>query len=303
MSAPALPKAEVAGSGLSEEEWLELRDTGVGGSEIAGILGHSPWDSPYTVWARKRHEMPPLQESAPMRWGKALEQAIATQWSIDSGIESWQPDPITIYRSLECPIALSSPDRLTKDLDGWVEIKNVGLWRAEEWDHGVPLPYWCQAQFQLAVSGLPVCHVAALVGGQDLRWRRVEADPEWQAMAFEVAESFWHLVKSGTPPDPDASDATRKALQERYAEKVPDAVEGGADLAIAVAAYLDGAELEKQARSAKTLAQNRIQLILAEHETGLVEGVPFVSIKTQHRSGYVVAPADFSKITVLKGAK
>ena len=302
-TAPALPRATVAGEKLTEKEWLAVRDTGIGGSEIAGILGISPWESPWSVWARKLGRLPSLVPTKPMIWGTVLEQPIAKQWSEESGIKSIQPPNITIYRSTECEIALSSPDRLTKAKDAWVEIKNVGSYRLTDWDQGIPDYYWVQAQWELAVSGLDLCHVVALVGGQDLRWRKVLADPEWQQMAFEKAEAFWGLVQTETEPDVDDSEATLKAMQSVYGEKITDPVEGGAELAIQVAAYQDAQAQEKAIDSAKNLARNKIQLILREHEVGTVEGVPFVSIKNLHRSGYEVAPGDYSRLTILKGAK
>ena len=122
-------------------------------------------------------------------------------------------------------------------------------------------------------------------------------------MAFEEAEKFWHLVENGIMPDVDGSDATRDALRDRYLDRVAESVEGGLDLALSVAAYLDASEAEKAAKSAKNLAQNQISMILRENEVGTVEGVPFVSIKTVHRGSYEVAPSDYPRLTVLKGAK
>jgi predicted phage-related endonuclease len=179
----------------------------------------------------------------------------------------------------------------------------VGSYRLQDWDQGIPDYYWIQAQYQLAVSGLPLCHVVALVGGQDLRWRRVEADPDWQAMAFEEAAKFWGYVEGKTPPAVDGSEATRKAISSQYMTKTTDAVECGIDLSVAVSEYLDAQAAEKVAKTAKTKAQNVIQLLVREHEVGLVDGEPFVSIKALHRSAYEVAPTDYARMTVLKGAK
>jgi predicted phage-related endonuclease len=122
-------------------------------------------------------------------------------------------------------------------------------------------------------------------------------------MAFAEAAQFWTYVESDTEPPVDSSDATRRALSQRYIDKTTDAVELGFELACHVTDYLDAQAAEKAAKSQKTLAQNRIQLLMREHEMGLVDGVPFVSIKTTHRGGYEVAPADYSRLTVLKGAR
>ncbi|MCU1493344.1 MAG: hypothetical protein JWO62_1108, partial [Acidimicrobiaceae bacterium] len=37
MSAPTLPRATVAGEGLTRDEWLEHRMDSIGGSEIAAV--------------------------------------------------------------------------------------------------------------------------------------------------------------------------------------------------------------------------------------------------------------------------
>lgn len=34
-------------------EWLEWRRNGIGATDVAGILGVSPWASPWSVWADK----------------------------------------------------------------------------------------------------------------------------------------------------------------------------------------------------------------------------------------------------------
>ena len=52
--------------GLSRDEWLAIRRTGIGSSDIAGVLGLSPWASPYTVWADKRGRVPPVEQTEAM---------------------------------------------------------------------------------------------------------------------------------------------------------------------------------------------------------------------------------------------
>ena len=34
-------------------EWLDWRRGGIGSSDIAAIIGLSPWATPYSVWAEK----------------------------------------------------------------------------------------------------------------------------------------------------------------------------------------------------------------------------------------------------------
>lgn len=48
-------------------EWHELRSKGFGASEAAAVAGLSQYETPLHVYMRKRGEMPPVQETKPMR--------------------------------------------------------------------------------------------------------------------------------------------------------------------------------------------------------------------------------------------
>ena len=44
--------------GLSREEWLEYRKQGIGGSDVAAILGISKWKSEIEIWITKTSTEP-----------------------------------------------------------------------------------------------------------------------------------------------------------------------------------------------------------------------------------------------------
>ena len=50
---------------MSDTEWHAWRAEGLGASEVAGVLGISPWATPWSVWARKMGLLPPLEPSEP----------------------------------------------------------------------------------------------------------------------------------------------------------------------------------------------------------------------------------------------
>ena len=52
-------------------EWLAWRRSGIGASDVAGILGISPWASPFTVWADKLGLLPDedLDDDDPREFG------------------------------------------------------------------------------------------------------------------------------------------------------------------------------------------------------------------------------------------
>ena len=55
------------------EDWLEIRKKGIGGSDVAGILGVSHWASPLTVYLDKVGETQKKETSEKMEIGTELE--------------------------------------------------------------------------------------------------------------------------------------------------------------------------------------------------------------------------------------
>ena len=60
-------------------DWHKARRKGLGGSDIAAILGISKWRTPMDVWVEKMGLVEPSEESYAMMRGRILEDAIA-QW-------------------------------------------------------------------------------------------------------------------------------------------------------------------------------------------------------------------------------
>lgn len=116
--------------------WLEQRREGIGASDIAQIVGVSPYGSAFKVWADKTGRVP-LDErgSELMRWGQRLEGSIRDEWAERTGLHVAYPG--TLVRADEYPWVMatvdgvafeSEPDATTTSEDwlsalGLVEIK------------------------------------------------------------------------------------------------------------------------------------------------------------------------------------
>ena len=44
---------KISTKGMSRDEWLQLRQKTIGGSDAATIIGLNKWETPYSVWAEK----------------------------------------------------------------------------------------------------------------------------------------------------------------------------------------------------------------------------------------------------------
>jgi putative phage-type endonuclease len=210
--------------------WLAERQHGIGASEVAAVLGLTPWESEYGLWMLKTGRRPPIEDTYVLERGRRLEAACA-QWFADltelhlTTTGSWA---MRGYEHLRC-----SPDRFTSD-GGGLECKTAGEDWAKQWTDGPALHAQAQVLWTLAVLGLPHWYLAAMTEAA-FQWWRIDAvgplaDPRWRAivpsglaedviqwMVETVDNWWWDYVVGDREPDVDASDATRQALHEAYA--------------------------------------------------------------------------------------
>ena len=63
-------------------KWLELRNSGIGGSDAATVLGLNKWKSPFQLWLEKTGQTEPddLSQNEYVYWGTVLEQVVADRF-------------------------------------------------------------------------------------------------------------------------------------------------------------------------------------------------------------------------------
>lgn len=209
--------------------WLEARRTGIGGSDVAAILGISPYRSPLDVYLDKIGEAQPLPDSEPMYWGRRLEDVVAHEWQERTGRKVQRVTSMirnhdqpwmlaNIDRAIVAPGSRARLDNAGRLLgaEGLIECKTASAYAAQDWQgldgsDALPVYYAAQGMWYLAVTGLDVCEFAALIGGQKFVQRRVERDADTIRGMVEQVSEFWHRhVVAGLPPEPrTAADAAR----------------------------------------------------------------------------------------------
>src|SRR5690242_18272977 len=99
----------------SNPEWLKLRRAGISASEIAAVVGLSPWQSPFSLYWTKVEGWE-TESNAEMSAGTRAEPVIA-DWFADEcdPLENLVVCPAGLYASAERPWALATPDRLLCD--------------------------------------------------------------------------------------------------------------------------------------------------------------------------------------------
>jgi putative phage-type endonuclease len=225
-------------------EQIEIRKTGIGGSEIAAVLGLDPYKTALDVWCSKKG-ISSFDDTSALRRGRLLEPVVAEIYAERTGIphepDLWRQmervrrpalvEPRTTFRHPSCPLALATPDRVVV-ADGrmqrLVQIKTAGPRQAHRWGpdgSGVfPEAYYCQVVWELFVCPVEERRndLVALVIGRDadlddVRCYPVAYDERLAQEMYETAARFWrdHVV-ADRPPDLDHTESAREYLRARF---------------------------------------------------------------------------------------
>lgn len=211
--------------------WLEARRGGVCGSDIAAILGLTPrWRTPLDVYLAKRGIVEEAEETERMRWGHALEPAVAAAYAAREGVELREPETTPLIHPSR-PWHRGTPDRLLVGRARGLEIKAVGdrmrgAW-GEDGTDDVPDYYLVQGLWYAALIDAGDWDWAVLIGGQELRCYRAARDLALEAVMLERAERFWvDHVLAGIPPPPLSRDGRSLArLHASPKDEIADAPE------------------------------------------------------------------------------
>jgi putative phage-type endonuclease len=252
----------------TEEEWARARMTGLGGSDIAAVLGLSPFrdHNRMSVYLSKVGLADEVPESDAMYWGREQETLIAKRFAQDTGECLIHPQNC-LYRSAKVPWMIGTPDRLLYGKKEGLEIKTASyafrsLW-GEPGSDEIPEYYLTQCVWYMALTGYERWHVAVLIGGNDYRTYVVEKDPELESILIEQARAFWeYCVLAENPPKLDGSESTKTYLRKRYpkddGEMKLATVEINAMAEELAALNIEIAEREQRVAEIKALMQDYI---------------------------------------------
>ena len=208
--------------GLTTEQ-LAARRLGIGGSEIAALLGEDQFSGPLDVWLSKVHGWV-RPENEDMRRGTHLEAGIA-EWAAER--MGWDERTPGSVLHATCPVARCTPDRLVCGDTGPQALLSIKAPRRGGWHWGedgssdVPPGYALQLQWEHSCvsSREPVSstlYLAALLDG-DLRIYKLAADIELQAWMLEYAVAWWRTYVEPAKEPPLVGAGARAWLRTKFA--------------------------------------------------------------------------------------
>lgn len=250
---------------MERDDWLEVRRTGIGGSDAAAAVGLNPYKSALELWMEKtgrasalRHP-DPNDTTEPVFWGSLLEPIVAAAYSRQTGNKVRRVN--AVLRHPTVPYMLANLDREVVGAPDVqiLECKTAGEFGARFWrEGGVPEYVELQVQHQLAVTGKQAADVAVLLCGQKLEVHRIERDEALIERLIELEGHFWRHVTEDKPPPPDGSESADQALRALYPKDRGQALDWSANLVMS-AVFSDllavRQQLETQSRLEASLKQ------------------------------------------------
>lgn len=260
----------------NRDDWLASRNQGIGGSDVAGILGLSPWSSPHEVWEQKTGRSDGSKDFLRLRLGRALEPFTISEFERETGLEVITFHKHTFVRR-DHPWARGNMDGLVFDgrhLVGDYEGKTAGIFAKSDWEHEIPVYYQTQGQWYSWIPDFEQTFFGVLfLGRTSFEDRLLRRDDDDVREMVEASEEFWFdYVEPDKLPPADGSDAARRYRSQIYADYDKQNVELGREEFNDVLDFDRAHKRIKELEDEKELAQQRIIDHVGDKYRGVFEG-------------------------------
>lgn len=262
-------------------DWLAARRKGIGASDVAAVVGVSPYAGPFKVWMDKTGQLPNVDNEA-MEWGRRLEGPVLHKFA-DSHPD-WQ---VTfkpgMFADGHCPWRLVTPDGIAKTTDGCVLVEAKTslspFLDEEEWGEPgtdeVPLHYLCQVNWGCGLFGYSEWVMPVLQAGPVYREYSGRFDPQlFERLAVRV-DRMWHQhIVPGVEPPADGLASTVDLLVGRHRAQRHAKGELPAEAATWARAYKTNHRTIAEFQAAKDQYGNLLRqaLLAVNAEDGEVDG-------------------------------
>jgi len=185
-------------------EWIDLRKTKIGGSDISAISGTNPWVSIHDLWSIKTGRREEAVATLAMNHGIMLEPVALAKYNMDSSTD-FAPD-VVFYEDWE--VAMASLDGISPDRKTILEIKCP--FKPKSYEMAlfgiIPEYYQDQIQWQLMCSMAEKAVYFVYIDETQTQAIEVLPDPKRQAELLKMAKEFWQMVLEDKEPPKEKGD-------------------------------------------------------------------------------------------------
>lgn len=277
---------DVSTKNMSRQEWLKLRQTGIGGSDAGTILGINKWKSPIQLYFEKTQpELKQEIDNEYIYWGNVLEDVVAKEFTERTGKKVRKVNKM--FRHPKYNFMLANIDRAVVGEKAVLECKTTSEYNKEAWkEDEIPDSYIAQVQHYMAVTGYEKGYIAVLIGGNKFIWKEIERDEELINIIIQEEKYFWenYILGDDIPPV-DGSVATTEFMKFKYQDSVDTQAVLDENDEMIIKALNQIKEEEKELKEQKAKYENQIKNKLGENQFGISQNYQ-VSWKTQKSSRF-----------------
>ncbi|MDB8554068.1 YqaJ viral recombinase family protein [Turicibacter sanguinis] len=252
---------------FTREEWLAERNKGIGGSDIATILGLNKWKSPLQLFLEKTGKVvvEDLSDKEVIYWGNVLEDVVAKEFERRTGKKVRRRH--VMFCDDNYPYMRANVDREVVGENAVLECKTTDKRNADQWsDDQVPANYILQCQWYMMIKGYEKAYIACLIGGNQFVFKEIERDEELIEMIKGAAVNFWETNVLGDI-EPDADYVDKAAYKQLTLS--PDAIDLSDDINFKIELLEEVKRDEKTLKQTKDKLEAEIKQAMQGHEVGL----------------------------------
>ena len=304
------PLVLVETADLSEEDWLDYRRRGIGGSDVSAIFGTSPFRTARDLYYDKLNIASVEDDEGnwvAMEMGHLLEPLVAKIFERKTGYRVYQIKKM--FQHPQYPWMLADVDYFVELPDGTtaiLEIKTTNYNARDNWwmngKETVPVYYESQGRHYMAVTDLDRCFFCCLYGNneEEVIIREVKRDFEYEAEMVFLEQYFWenHVQRHVPPPYTESGALIIESARKHFgpADKNAPAVALDLDMTAKLMQYLRLLDEKKNAEVYSKEIDKDIQrlkaLLIAEMGTSCTavceqEGVNYTVTYTPVRKSII----------------
>ena len=262
---------------LSNEEWLQYRRMGIGGSDVAAACGVSPWKTARDLYLEKAEG--DFRDEQGKNWvtleiGKRLEELVVQIFMKQTGLKPYAVRKM--FRHPFYPFMLADVDYFVKIGEDVyvVECKTSFSYRMDEWaDGNIPLHYELQGRHYAAVTNTKGVIFLCLYGNSEdtFLMRRIERDLRQEADLIEQEAYFWNefVLKKQAPEYTEPSALVINSLKKQLQIREQKTVELSEELSPNILTYMKLKEKKAEADAISRKLESQIKGSIAPIRTAL----------------------------------
>lgn len=268
-----MTKLLIGTKNISREDWLNFRNKGIGGSDVAALCGINKYKSSVELWMEKTGQIKPKESGEAAYWGTKMEPIIREEFTTRTNLK------VNIVNSI---LKHEKYDFMLANIDGIVydtkfgncifEAKTASAFKQSQWEKSIPEEYMLQIQHYMAITNFKAAYIAVLIGGNQFIYKLIRRDEELIDMIIKIENDFWNHVCANTPPKIDGSEASTELLNRLYPSCMENSKIILPDEALNILnQYNLYKEKEKEVSEMKNEAANKLKSMIGDNETAVVK--------------------------------